>query len=70
MKNPSLLQGLLVLIGCLSVTGTAPGSRIDDSCLETWELENFQPLSPTFQQTVKSSYYHARTTVVMLLSAG
>lgn len=46
---------------------TALGSRLDGSCLEAFDLENFQPLSPTFHETVESTSYRNRTTIVMLL---
>jgi hypothetical protein len=46
---------------------SAAAGTTDGSCLEAWELENFQPASPTHGQLVHSSSYFPRATVVMLL---
>ena len=67
-----LRQGLFALgflAGIVCGSG-ARASTVDDSCLEAWELSNFQSKSPTFGQLVKSSSYRDRVTVVMLLSGG
>jgi hypothetical protein len=47
----------------------AAAGTTDGSCLEPWELENFQPVSPTHGQLVESSSYYPRTTVVMFLAS-
>ena len=53
----------------LASTRFAAASTTDGSCLEPWELENFQPASPTHGQLVQSSSYYPRTTVVMFLAS-
>ncbi len=70
MRGNVLILGLFVLLVSYSTPGTIHAGRIDGSCLESWELENFQPQSPTYQQWVGSTSYYPRTAVVMLLPAG
>lgn len=71
MILPAKTTGLASLAAafCLGLA-TARGGTTVGSCLEYWELVNFQPGSETFEQPVRSSSYHPRTTVIMLLSAG
>ena len=47
----------------------AAAGTTDGSCLEAWELESFQPLSPSHGRLVESSSYFSRTTVVMFLAS-
>ena len=53
----------------LASTRFAAAGTTDGSCLEAWELENFQPASPTHGQLVESSSYYPRTTVVLFLAS-
>ena len=64
-----MIQRLLVL-GLLALPATTSGGTAPGSCLEYWELLNYQTRRPTYQQLVRSTSYRDRTTVVMLLSAG
>lgn len=41
----------------------------EGSCLESFELENFQPVSPTAGQPVATSSYRGRATLVVLLAS-
>ena len=72
MSNKRTLTGTL-LLGLLALGGTfsrdVGASTEDGSCIEVFELENFQPLSPTFGQMVESTSYRERTTVVMFLAS-
>ena len=64
-----MLRRILVL-ALLALPATTSGSTAPGSCLEYWELLNYQPRRPTYQQLVRSTSYRDRTTVVVLLSAG
>lgn len=60
---------IMVLMGAAALWNRASGGTQDGSCLETWELINFQPLSASHGESVKSSSYHSRTTVVLFLAS-
>ena len=61
---------ILFLAGFL-LRGVSPvsASTVAGSCLEDWELTNFQPQSASFGQPVKSSSFHPRVTVLLLLAS-
>ena len=71
-KPPTLIQLVLLLaLVWLAPCGTAAlADTGDGTCLPEFQLTNFQPLSPTYQQAVSSASYLDRTTLFALLSAG
>jgi hypothetical protein len=64
-----MFTAVLAAAGVLALPGSASADTSEGSCIPTWELTNFQPASPTFTQTVKSSSYFSRPAVIILLSA-
>ena len=70
MRRTILFLGLLALLTGPTFREPVRASTEDNSCIEEFELENVQTLSPTYAQRVSSHAYLDRTTVVMLLSSG
>ena len=60
---------LAAVLAALTLPSGARGTIIPGECIEEWQLKNFQPASPTFRQQVRSSAYHARTTVLLFLAS-
>lgn len=60
----------IVAITVISAWSRLAAGTGDGSCLEPFELRNFQPKSATQDQLVRSSAYRDLPAVVMLLSAG
>jgi hypothetical protein len=58
-----------ILLG-LALCGEGRASTVGGSCLEAFELVNYQTKSATYASTVSSYSYFDRATVVMLLSSG
>ena len=65
MKNTIAIACLLNALASTS----AFASSVEGTCLESWELPNFQPNSSTFHKRVASGAYADRATLFAFLAS-
>jgi hypothetical protein len=69
-----MYQRQIVSVALLGLALTLPiDARADataGSCMESFDLINYQTKSPSYEQSVSSLFYTNRVTVFLLLSSG
>ncbi len=65
-----LCRCAVLLIAFAAASTTLRAGTEDGACIDEFELINFQPQSATFEQSVSSTAYADRTTIVVFLASG